>query len=162
MSNDRKEPPWTLWNELSKKAESLDTININCEHSFYWIPYSIDYLIKSKVSLKETCHDQHCSAIDEYLFEKDILHQPRFQPKPIRAVNKDTNLVVNRQGIVQGPYTHAEWLAYSWFLWDQFHEVVDNTVNISDERSRNLWASLYFRHTDDFCGGNYNFFSGIA
>ena len=76
---NRNEPPWHYWKMLSTKAEALDTINQDCGHSFYWIPYSIDYLIASKISLKDnTCYDQHCKAIDEYLFEKDILHIPIF------------------------------------------------------------------------------------
>ena len=70
---DRNVPPWHYWSMLSTKAEALDTINTDCGHNFYWIPYSIDYLVKSRISLRDnTCHNQFCKAIDDYKFEKDI------------------------------------------------------------------------------------------
>ena len=160
--NNRSEPPWILWKDLSTKAESLDTINSSCGHTFYRPPYTIDYLIKSKVSLKDTCLDRHCQAIDEFKFESDILHQPKFQPKPIRAVNRNLSFVLNRQGIMQGPFTHSEWLEYSWKLWDNFHEVIENDNPWSEKDSVDNWSTLFFRHTDDFNAGNYNLFSGMT
>ena len=160
--DDRETPPWHLWETLSAKAEALDTIDTDCGHTFYWPPYTIDFLIKSKISLRDnTCNDKNCRAIDEYLFECDIEHIPRFQPKPIRAVNRNICLVLSRDGILQGPYQHFQWLEYSWFLWDQFHDVLDNHIELSEQKSQELWASLYFRDPEFFIGGNYNFFSEI-
>ena len=162
-NSNREVPPWTYWEQLSRKAEALDTIDTDCGHTFYWIPYSIDYLVKSRISLKNdmTCLDKHCRAIDEYFFEKDILHIPRFQPKPIRPLNRDSRTVINREGVIQGPYLHSEWLNYSWVLWDQFHEVLDSNIEMTDLEAHNLWATLFFRNPEDFVAGNYNFFSEI-
>ena len=76
-------------------------------------------------------------------------------------MNKDSLTVIDCNGVVQGPYLHFEWLNFSWFLWDQFHEVLDSTVELTDEKAHNLWATLFFRNPDDFVAGNYNYFSEI-
>ena len=160
--DDRKTPPWNLWEALSVKAESLDFIDTDCGHTFYWPPYTIDYLINSKISLGDnTCIDRHCRAVDEFLFESDINHITKFQPKPIRPVNKNSCLVIDKNGTLQGPYQHHQWLEYSWFLWDQFHAVLEQDEILSETRAHELWSSLYFRDPEFFIGGNYNFFSQI-
>ena len=155
-------PPWVHWEQLSHRAEALDYINKGCKHSFYWIPYTIDFLLKSKISLQGLqCKDKYCKEVDECSYEEDFLHVQKFVPRPIRAVNRNQCFVVNRKGVMQGPFHHFEWLNYSWILWDLFHDVLDGTVEFNATTAKELWGSLYFRCTDDFVAGNYNFFSEV-
>ena len=158
----RTVPPWKKWEALSEKAQALDTIGKGCAHQFYWIPYTIDYLIESKISIKNlSCQDQHCRAVDQFHFENDILHISKFCPKPIRAVNRNSCFVVNRQGVLQGPFEHHEWLSYSWVLWDLFHDILEEKVQFDSVNAKQMWSSLYFRYVKDFTAGSYNHFSEI-
>ena len=71
MSKD-SEPPWSEWEYLSRKGHARDTIFSDCGHSFYKVPYSIDFLVKSKISLENvTCKAKTCKAEDEYWCEID-------------------------------------------------------------------------------------------
>ena len=40
-----------------------------------------------------------------------------FEPPNVLSVNVEGNIVITRSGVIQGPYTHTEWLEYSEKLW---------------------------------------------
>ena len=66
------EPPWAYWSRLSHKAEAFDLINQGCNHSFYRIPFTINHLLNSKISIPVHCEHKICKAVDQFLMEKDI------------------------------------------------------------------------------------------
>ena len=125
-SSVNKEPPWLLWKHLSKKAEALDLMHQGCNHNFYLIPFTISHLIKTKISIPTSCDRQFCTAVDQYLAEKDILHISKFSVPRVKAVNYQNNWVLDEKGVLQGPYEFHEWLDYSYVLWDLFHDLVDD------------------------------------
>ena len=158
-----KKFPINEWEYLSEKARSRDTYFQSCGHTFWQIPYTVKYLLQSKVTLKcvETCHAQVCEALDQYNCERDILYMSKCKPPSVRAVNKNGAFVMSPEGILQGPHTHAEWYTYSLALWDKFHSHLDGDIPINSTNISELWAGVYFRHTADFVAGNYNFYAPI-
>ena len=75
----------------------------------------------------------------------------RFAPPQVRAVNKNGAMVLDEKGVVQGPFTHGEWLEYSFWLFDWCHDLAQDKTGLD-------WSKVYFRHKDDFIGGNFNLF----
>ena len=55
-------------------------------------------------------------------------------------------MVINEKGVVQGPYTHNEWMVYGFDALDKFQDVMD-------EKSDIHWHDIYFRHNDDYYSG---------
>ena len=103
----RRKIPIPLWESLSEKARSRDSYFKSCGHCFYQTPYSIAYLISSKVSLKcaEGCTAEFCEALDQYHCEKDFLYMSKLAPPPVLPVNKLGAVVLDREGKMKGPYT---------------------------------------------------------
>ena len=158
---ENKEPPWLLWKHLSQKAEAVDRMHQGCNHNFYLIPFTINHLINSKISIPTACENQFCTAVDQYLSEKDILHISKFSVPRVKAVNFQNNFVLNEKGVLQGPYEFHEWLEYSYELWDLFHDII-NDPKVYNKHSKNLyWSKLYFRALEDFTAGSYNWYSQI-
>ena len=155
--------PYAEWESLSEKARARDTYFQSCGHTFWRVPYSIQYLLESKLSLKESenCQAEVCEAIDQYQCEIDILYMSKLQPPHVLPVNKKAAIVLNEHGIVQGPYLHSEWIDYSFKLWDRFHLHLDETIPVTFENISDLWADVYFRSTSHFVAGNYNFYAPI-
>ena len=76
-----KSVPWSEWEHLSRKGHARDTIFSDCGHNFFKIPYTIDYLIKSKISLLDiNCKASACKAVDQYLVETDTNHISKINP----------------------------------------------------------------------------------
>ena len=155
--------PIEKWEKLSDKARSRDTYFQSCGHTFYRPPYTVKFLLESRISLPEsrTCSAQFCEALDQYECEKDILYMSKLRPPSVKPVNKKAALVVNEEGTIQGPYTFHEWFEYSFHLWDKFHLHLNNEVPITSSNISDLWADVYFRSTEDFVAGNYNFYAPI-
>ena len=153
--------PINEWEHLSEKARSRDTYFKSCGHMLWRIPYTIDYLLKSKETLQcvESCDSQVCEALDQYECELDILYMSKCQPPNVKPVNKNGALVLDQNGVLQGPYTHFEWFSYSLGLWDKFHSHLNNDIPINSTNISELWAQVYFRNTEDFVAGNYNFYA---
>ena len=114
------------------------------------------------MSVLECCECDHrgwyncrCEEKDLQLWLKDLHFQRRFAPPPVRAVSKDNAMVIDRNGIVQGPFLHSEWLTYCFSLFDQCHRWADGSDNLD-------WSKVYFRHKDDFIGRTFNLFYPIA
>lgn len=155
--------PINEWERLSEKARNRDTYFRSCGHSLWRIPYTVDYVLDSKITLKEAegCCADACEALDQYCCETDILYMSKLKPPCVVPVNKMAALVVNEVGVIQGPYTHDEWYVYSLSLWDKFHRHIDNSLPITAENIGDLWADVFFRSTSDFIAGNYNFYAPI-
>ena len=60
-------------------------------------------------------------------------------------------MVVHPLGFIMGPYTYMEWLTYAFDLFDYCHLVADRKENPD-------WSQVFFRHNDDFVGGNFKYF----
>ena len=97
-----KSVPWSLWEDLSKKAQARDTFFTDCGHSFWWIPYSIEYLLASKISLLECsdCTASVCTALDQFYAEIDVNYISKINPPPVKPVNKKAALVLTEWGVV--------------------------------------------------------------
>ena len=161
---ERKEGeiPWNQWERLSLKAEAYDTYHQSCGHSFWQIPYSIEFLVSSKITLENlNCKAAVCEAEDQYFRETDTNFLSKITPPNIRALNKNAALVLNEEGIIQGPFTFLEWLTYSWGLWDKFHLHIQYEEKISFTNIADLWSEVFFRDPEQFCAGNYNLYSPI-
>jgi len=78
-----------------------------------------------------------------------------FAPKNVRSVNIKGHMIITKFGIIQGPYTHQEWLAYSFTLWGHMNDILNEKIspNTLD------WRNLYFRHNDDYYAGSFYHFS---
>ena len=99
-------PPWSEWEHLSKKGHARDTIFSDCGHTFFQIPYTVDYLIKSKISLEHlNCQFVACKAVDEFFCETDTNYISQCLPPNVRPVNRTSAMVLNEEGVVQGPFT---------------------------------------------------------
>ena len=96
-----------------------------------------------------------CEEKDWQKWQHDFLHQRRFSPPPVRSVSKEGAMVINRQGIVQGPFLHSEWLEYCFYLFDLCHDWAEGKENLD-------WSKVYFRHESDFIGRTFNLFYPIA
>ena len=162
MSRSRK-IPFGHWEALSEKARSRDTYFQSCGHTLWRIPYSVKYLVDSKITLKdaEGCEATVCEAIDQFHSESDILYMSKIQPPNVLPVNKKAAIVVDQNGVIQGPYTHTEWFDYSLSLWDRFHDHLSNDIPITVQNIDSLWADVFFRSTSHFVAGNYNFYAPI-
>ena len=79
------------------------------------------------------------------------------QPRNVRAVNFRGDLVLNRQGVLQGPHTHLEWLGYS----TECFRLIAECKEWSPARHPD-WRDLYFRATDQFYAGTFNHFSQVC
>ena len=64
-------------------------------------------------------------------------------------------MVLDRNGVVQGPYLHSEWLEYCFRLFDLCHDWADGSEILD-------WSKLYFRHEEDFIGRTFNFFYPVT
>ena len=157
-----KSVPWSKWEFLSKKGHARDTIFSDCGHTFFVVPYTIEFLVKSKISiLKLKCSAPACKAVDEYLTETDTNHISKINPPNVRAVNKKAAYVVNQMGVLQGPFTFQEWKLYSWKYWYWFHDIVGDPVLFNHQSKTNWWAKIYFRDMTQFVAGNYNYYSDL-
>lgn len=78
------------------------------------------------------------------------------QPQNVRAVNFRGDLVLNKEGVLQGPYTHSEWKDYSL----QCFRLIAECKEWSPQR-RPDWRDLYFRATDQFYAGSFFHFSEV-
>ena len=76
-------------------------------------------------------------------------------PKPVRATNLYGSFVLNRQGVLQGPFTFEEWQTYAVSLLDEFGQIVENPTLPLD------WRDVFFRYTGDFYAGSYSHFVDI-
>ena len=156
------EIPWDHWKKLSEKAEAYDTYHQSCGHLFWQTPYSIEFLVESKITLLNLqCKAEVCEAVDQFFREIDTNYLSKIEPPNIRALNKNAALVINEEGIIQGPFTFTEWMTYSWELWDRFHLHINYEAPINANNIDQLWSQIYFRDPDQFCAGNYNLYSPI-
>ena len=120
------------WEHLSKESRKLDAYPGEvCMCKGQWPDQPCD------------CHE-----LDRKIWESDVQYRQYFTPPPVRPVNRHGCLVVNENGIVQGPYTHNEWLLYGFEALDLFQDVVDGKAEAE-------WSDVYFRHNDDYYSGNY-------
>ena len=160
--NHRKSPPWEEWSKLSDKGHARDTIFSDCGHSFFQIPYTIEFLIQSRITLTDiSCSSSACKAVDEYWSEVDTNYISKINPPSVRAVNKLSALVMSQDGIIQGPYTFKEWKLYAWQCWDWFHDIVEGRSTFDWSNKSTWWAKVYFRDMSQFVAGNYNYYSDI-
>ena len=160
--NKKIKPPWSWWSSLSEKGEVRDMMFSDCGHCFYSIPYTISFLISSKISLLDLeCESRACKAWDQYWFECDVTYISKTQPPSVKAVNRNAALVLSREGIVQGPYTFQEWKVYSWQYWDWFHDIMKDPLAFNKNNASTWWSKIYFRATTDFIAGNYNYYKDI-
>ena len=136
--SDMKESDWVRWKHLSRNAKLLDTNLQACD------------------CVKRGWYNCDCELRDFQRWDKDFLYQRRFQPRPVRPVNKNGAFVATRNlGRIEGPFLYSEWLEYSYFLFDLCHDIMDNKKNPD-------WSLLFFRHENDFYGGVYADFYQIA
>ena len=63
-------------------------------------------------------------------------------------------MILNEDGVVQGPFQYVEWLEYGFNQLDRFHEILRRKTKPS-------WHDVYFRHPDDHYGGIYNHYAPI-
>ena len=138
FSSDMKQSDWVRWRQLSNNARLLDTNLQACD------------------CVKRGWFNCDCEERDFQRWDKDFLYQRRFQPRPVRPVNKNGAFVATRNlGRIEGPFLYTEWLEYSYFLFDLCHDIMDN-------KKQPDWSLLYFRHENDFYGGIYADFYQIA
>ena len=157
----RKKSPWVAWDHDSDKSRAQDTYFQGCGHTMYRIPYSLEFIENSGITLIESiaCKQVYCQAVDEWKKFMDVHYIQKYMPPAVTPVNIRNNTVISKQGIVQGPYTHQQWLEYSYYCWDLFHDVYSDTIQFNEDNRERLWLDLYCRNTGDFCAGSYNNFS---
>ena len=125
---------WDLWYKLSRESLQLDDCLQACECT------------------KRGWYNCDCESKDFLKWDKDFLYHRKFQPRPVRPVNRYGCMVMKRDsGHIEGPYLYSEWVAYGWKLFDLIHDVLDGVV-VPD------WSMIYFRHEDDFYAGIYSHF----
>ena len=127
---------WNHWEQLSKEALRMDTALECC-----------------------TCkirgqYDCNCEEIDRQAWLNDVTYVRKFEPPPVRPVNKDGAMVIDKYGLIRGPYLYEQWRHYSYYLLEYFHNIIEG----KDEPE---WHRLYFRHEDDFYSGIYSHFYEI-
>ena len=133
-----KQSDWVRWRHLSQNARFLDTNLQACD------------------CVRRGWYNCDCEQRDFQRWDRDFLFQRRFQPRPVRPVNKNGAFVATRnRGRIEGPYLYSEWLEYSYFLFDLCHDIMDN-------KKQPDWSVLFFRHENDFYGGIYADFYQIA
>ena len=160
--NKKIKPPWHWWQQLSEKGEARDSLQSDCGHQFFIIPYTVEFLVSSKISLQElVCHAPVCKAVDQYYVETDITYISKIDPPSVKPVNRNAALVMSRDGIIQGPYTFQEWKEYSWQYWDWFHDIIHDPFGYTKDNASTWWSKVYFRATTDFIAGNYNYYKDI-
>jgi len=85
-----------------------------------------------------------------------------FSPKNVLSVNINGHIVADRNGIVQGPYTHEEWLGYSHDLWLKFNQHLfpeKFATTLDGSCKKPDWRDVYFRSNDHYYAGSFNHFS---
>ena len=157
----RKKSPWVAWEQDSQKSRAQDTYFQGCGHTMYRIPFSLEFIEKSGITLIEAiaCPHKTCQAVDEWRQFMDIHYIAKFIPPPVRPVNIRNHIVTNKTGVIQGPYSHQQWLTYSYYCWDLFHDIYEDKIQFDDNNRERLWGDIYCRSTDTFCAGSYNNFS---
>ena len=104
-----KKSDWVRWRQLSQNARLLDTNLQACD------------------CVKRGWYNCDCEQLDFQRWDLDFLYQRRFQPRPVRPVNKNGAFVATRdRGRIEGPFLYTEWLEYSYFLFDLCHDIMDN------------------------------------
>ena len=131
-----------LWQELSKDSLKLDKCLQSCdcpkEHCTLACP----------VMCKEHCQEER----EDYLkWRRDLHHVRRFEPPCVKAVNWKKSWVMDKNGVLRGPYTYKSWLKYGFWALDRFHDAGDSKTKV-------YWHQLYFRNEIDYYGGSYNHF----
>ena len=124
---------WKRWKQLSDNSRKLDFALSCCP-----------------CDLRGWYHCD-CESKDEQMWLNDHLYVRRFAPPCIRAVNKNGAMVIHPLGFAMGPYTYMEWLTYAYDLFDYCHLV-------ADKKELPDWSRVFFRHNDDFVGGNFKYF----
>ena len=83
------------------------------------------------------------------------MHYTRIHTYPrVLPVNYRGDFVCNRKGEIQGPVEYSQWLKYSYYLLEKFHE------NRNNPKFQG-WNHLYFRREQDFYTGSYQHFAEI-
>ena len=133
---------WQMWSEDSLK---LDDCLAGCQCG--------------RQHCDESCPDgcrRHCNEerTDLRRWLQDFLYVRKFEPPCVRAVNWKKNWVLDRQGVLRGPYTYQAWLRYGFWCLDAFHET-------GEPGKFMYWHQLYFRDENQYYGGSYNHFYPI-
>ena len=101
-------PNWKKWQKLSDQARSLDTCLQACN------------------CVARGWYHCDCNSKDEQAWLKDYQYIRKFEPRPVRPVNKDGAFVIKRNsGHIEGPYRYHEWLEYSYELFVLVHDVME-------------------------------------
>ena len=124
--------PWQHWSRWSRERDRWTRNRTGCE-------------------LHDKCI---CEYVDGFKCDQNVNFVSQFQPPNVRAVNKNGCWVLNTKGILMGPYTYKEWLAYSWKLIHEFHKIIDGKSTFD-------WHNLYFRDETMFYAGIYHDFVEI-
>ena len=69
-----------------------------------------------------------CEEKDYQNWLSDFLYPRKFNFPTVRAVNFRANWVLDELGVLQGPHTHSEWLAYSYACLDKFQDICDGEI----------------------------------
>ena len=129
---------WNRWKQLSDDARKLDDVLSCCP-----------------CQLRGLYHLCDCETKDEQRWLNDLLYVRRFQPPPVRAVNKNGAIVMHPLGFCMGPYLYKDWLTYCYDLFDLCHEVAAG-------RQKPDWSQVFFRHNEDFVGGHFKYYYPIT
>ena len=137
LKDRRKKIDWKLWEKLSREALRSDDCLQACP------------------CVERGWYNCDCEIKDFEKWDRDFLYHRKFQPKPVRAVNKSGFMIMKEKtGYIEGPYVYLEWLSYSWKLFDFIHDVLEGK-RVPD------WSDIFFRHEADFYSGIYSHFYQI-
>ena len=125
---------WSLWEKLSQDALKLDDCLEACECS------------------KRGWYNCDCERLDFLEWDRDFLYQRKFEPRPVRAVNRRGFMIMKEKtGYIEGPYRYRDWVNHGWYLFDLVHEVMEGKKSPD-------WNEIFFRHENDFYSGIYSHF----
>lgn len=127
---------WSKWEQYSRESLRMDTALECCN------------------CIKRGQYDCDCEAQDRQAWLNDVTYIRKFEPPPVRPVNKNGAMVIDKYGLIRGPYLYEQWRHYSYFLLDYFHDIVEG-------KDIPQWHRLFFRHENDFYSGVYSHFYEI-
>ena len=98
---------WSEWEQYSKESLRMDTA-LECCNCTKRGQYNCD-----------------CEIQDRQAWLNDVTYIRKFEPPPVRPVNKNGALVIDEYGLIRGPYLYEQWRHYSYHLLDYFHDIVE-------------------------------------
>ena len=161
LESPLEEIPWEKWKVESEIGDRMEFWNQGCDCSlpdlsWHMIMFTPIILIRAIACPLL----QECKMIDYWRWLHDVHYIRKYEYPMIRAVNWNNAMVLNENGVVQGPYSHQEWLEHSWFLWDLFFKLKEDP-EVFFLNHAFWWSCIYFRHNEDFCAGLYQRFTPI-